>query len=251
MRQSGKYGLQTLRSSAEHPLLTRQLLSITLWSEGIRVGVSMLELHRTTPLNPPLLSSQHSALIDLANMSFQTRSFGDKPFNAVGYSGMGLSKFYGSIGTDEGHLKVATVMPPPFDGWLTLVRTSGSGCRLQIRMYLLGHVDIYGDNEELIGKWHTYLRRKPSPRSQSLPAVWQHRFKKTGKRDEIFLATKFGLAHGEPDSLVKANPEYVHEALNKSLSRLRVDHIDLYYLHRADPTVPIEYTITEMAKLVK
>ena len=81
--------------------------------------------------------------------------------------------------------------------------------------------------------------------------MWQHRFKKTGKRNEIFLATKFGLAHGEPGRLVKANPEYVHEAFNKSLSRLGVDYIDLYYLHRADPTVPIEHTVTEMAKLVK
>ena len=78
-----------------------------------------------------------------------------------------------------------------------------------------------------------------------------HRFKKTGKRDEIFLATKFGLVRGEPNRFVKANPEYVHEAFNKSLSRLGVDRVDLYYLHRADPTVPIEHTVTEMAKLVK
>ena len=81
--------------------------------------------------------------------------------------------------------------------------------------------------------------------------LWLHRFKKTGKRDEIFIATKFGLAHGEPDRFVKADPEYVHEAFNKSLSRLGVDHVDLYYLHRADPTVPIENTVAEMAKLVK
>ena len=78
-----------------------------------------------------------------------------------------------------------------------------------------------------------------------------NRFKKTGKRNEIFLATKFGVGHGEPGRFVKANPEYVHEAFNKSLSRLGVDYVDLYYLHRADPTVPIEHTVTEMAKLVK
>jgi len=77
------------------------------------------------------------------------------------------------------------------------------------------------------------------------------RLKKTGKRDEIFLATKFGLAHGEPGRVVKADPGYVYEAFNKSLSRLGVDHVDLYYLHRADPAVPIEHTVTEMAKLVK
>jgi len=89
--------------------------------------------------------------------------------------------------------------------------------------------DAYGDNEDLIAKW----------------------FKKTGKRDEIFLATKFGLGHGEPDRVVKGDPEYVHKAFNKSLSRLGVDYIDLYYLHRADPTIPIEHTVAEMAKLVK
>ena len=77
------------------------------------------------------------------------------------------------------------------------------------------------------------------------------RFKKTGKRNEIFLATKFGSAHGEPGRLIKADPEYVQEAFNKSLSRLGVDYVDIYYLHRADPTVPIEHTVAAMAKLVK
>jgi len=87
----------------------------------------------------------------------------------------------------------------------------------------------------------------PSP-----SAPWRcHRFKKTGKRDEIFLATKFGLGHGDPDKVVRADPEYVHEALNKSLSRLGVDYVDLYYLHRADATVPIEHTVAAMAELVK
>jgi len=50
---------------------------------------------------------------------------------------------------------------------------------------------------------------------------------------------------------VKGDPEYVREAFNKSLSRLGVDYVDLYYLHRADPTVPIEHTVAEMAKFVK
>ena len=50
---------------------------------------------------------------------------------------------------------------------------------------------------------------------------------------------------------MKADPEYVPLAFEKSLSRLGIDYVDLYYLHRADPTVPIEHTVTEMAKLVK
>jgi aryl-alcohol dehydrogenase-like predicted oxidoreductase len=77
------------------------------------------------------------------------------------------------------------------------------------------------------------------------------RFQRTGKRSEIFLATKFGLAGGIPGRIVRAEPEYVKEAFNKSLQRLGVDYVDLYYLHRADPTVPIELTVQAMAELVK
>ena len=83
------------------------------------------------------------------------------------------------------------------------------------------------------------------------PVLWLYRFKKTGKRSEIFLATKFGLGHGDPSKILRGDPEYVHEALNKSLSRLGVDYVDLYYAHRADPTVPIEHTVSAMAELVR
>lgn len=58
------------------------------------------------------------------------------------------------------------------------------------------------------------------------------RFKKTGKRTEIFLATKFGFAHDIKDKFVYAPPEYVPKALERSLARLGVDSIDLWYLHR-------------------
>jgi len=78
-----------------------------------------------------------------------------------------------------------------------------------------------------------------------------HRFKKTGKHDKIFLATKFGLGHGGPTGVAKADSEYVHQAFNKSLSRLGVNYVDLYYLHHANPKVSIKHTIAEMAKLVK
>jgi aryl-alcohol dehydrogenase-like predicted oxidoreductase len=98
------------------------------------------------------------------------------------------------------------------------------------------------------------MNRRPPPRSSSSPlppALRLYRFKKTGKRNEIFLATKFGLAGGDPSRVVNGDPEYVHAAFNKSLSRLGVDYVDLYYLHRADSTVPIEHTVAAMAKLVK
>ncbi|EIM91148.1 Aldo/keto reductase [Stereum hirsutum FP-91666 SS1] len=88
--------------------------------------------------------------------------------------------------------------------------------------------DIYKDSEDLIGKW----------------------FKETGKRKEIFLATKFGFFSPHKKG-VDGRPEYVPEACETSLKRLGVDQIDLYYLHRADPTVPIEKTVGAMAELVK
>ena len=77
-----------------------------------------------------------------------------------------------------------------------------------------------------------------------------YRFKRSGKRDEIFLATKFGCSTAG-DLVVNGSPEYVHEAVERSLRRLGVDQIDLYYLHRPDPTTPIELTVGAMAELVK
>jgi aryl-alcohol dehydrogenase-like predicted oxidoreductase len=65
------------------------------------------------------------------------------------------------------------------------------------------------------------------------------------------LATKFGLAgESATDIKVNANPEYGRQAIERSLRRLGVDHIDLYYLHRPDPAVPIEKT-AELFKQLK
>ncbi|KAJ6589466.1 Aldo keto reductase [Mycena capillaripes] len=86
--------------------------------------------------------------------------------------------------------------------------------------------DAYADSEELIGKW----------------------FKRTGKRADIFLATKFGFT---ADHSVDGSPKYAREAAKVSLAKLGVETIDLYYLHRADTKVPIELTVGAMAELVK
>ncbi|KAJ7128721.1 NADP-dependent oxidoreductase domain-containing protein [Mycena epipterygia] len=86
--------------------------------------------------------------------------------------------------------------------------------------------DAYMDSEELIGKW----------------------FKRTGKRADIFLSTKFGFM---PDLTINGKPEHVREAVEASLAKLGVESIDLYYLHRADSKVPIELTVGAMAELVK
>jgi aryl-alcohol dehydrogenase-like predicted oxidoreductase len=75
-------------------------------------------------------------------------------------------------------------------------------------------------------------------------------FKKAGKRNEIFLATKFGH-YTAPDGTrsIRNEPSYIHEACDKSLSRLGIDQIDLYYCHRIVPEQPIETTIETMVEL--
>ena len=89
--------------------------------------------------------------------------------------------------------------------------------------------DIYADSEDLIGKW----------------------FKRTGKREDIFLATKFAVIVKGADRAVRSDPEYVKEACEKSLKRLGVPTIDLYYCHRLDGKTPVEKTVEAMAQLKK
>jgi aryl-alcohol dehydrogenase-like predicted oxidoreductase len=94
----------------------------------------------------------------------------------------------------------------------------------------LDTADMYGSgrNEELVG-----------------PAI-------KGRRDDVFLATKFGNVRGPNGEFmgVRGDPEYVAEACDASLQRLGVDVIDLYYQHRVDVNVPIEETVGAMAQLV-
>ncbi|KAI9793530.1 MAG: hypothetical protein M1816_007963 [Peltula sp. TS41687] len=89
--------------------------------------------------------------------------------------------------------------------------------------------DAYGDCEDLVGKW----------------------FQRTKKRDDIFLATKFGLVTDSGQMSIRSDPEYVKQACAKSLKRLGVSHIDLYYCHRVDGKTPIEETVEAMAELKK
>ncbi|WP_057413315.1 aldo/keto reductase [Pseudomonas amygdali] len=67
-----------------------------------------------------------------------------------------------------------------------------------------------------------------------------------GKREGIYLASKFGIVRG-----VNGSPAYIHQSIDASLKRLNTDYLDLYYQHRVDPNVPIEDTIGAMAELVK
>jgi len=73
-----------------------------------------------------------------------------------------------------------------------------------------------------------------------------------GRRDQAFIATKFGFVRDtNPARVVDGSPAHVREACEGSLRRLNVSHIDLYYLHRVDPQVPIEETVGAMAELVR
>jgi len=74
-----------------------------------------------------------------------------------------------------------------------------------------------------------------------------------GRRDAAFIATKFGFVRDAQNPAARAidgRPAHAREACEASLKRLHVTHIDLYYLHRADPNVPIEETVGAMAELV-
>jgi aryl-alcohol dehydrogenase-like predicted oxidoreductase len=71
-------------------------------------------------------------------------------------------------------------------------------------------------------------------------------------RDKVIIATKFGIVrHPDGTREINGRPEYVRSACDASLARLGIDHIDLYYQHRVDRTVPIEETVGAMAELVK
>lgn len=88
--------------------------------------------------------------------------------------------------------------------------------------------DAYADNEDIIGRW----------------------FHETGRRDEIFLATKFGVARtADGKMVIDGKPDYVKAACERSLKRLHTDRIDLYYQHRVDTETPIEKTVEAMAQL--
>ena len=140
----------------------------------------------------------------------RTRKLAGLEVSELGLGCMGMSEVYGSASTTEA-----------ID---TIHRA------LDLGITLLDTADVYGPftNEVLVGR-----------------AI-------EGRRDQVVLATKFGQVSGADGQRlgIRGDRDYVHQACDASLARLGVDHIDLYYQHRVDPSVPIEETVGAMAELV-
>ncbi len=151
--------------------------------------------------------------MNVASITIPRRTLGhsDLEVSALGLGCMGMSEFYGQGDETE---SIQTIHRA-----------------LDLGVNFLDTADVYGPytNEELIGR-----------------AI-------KDRRDKVALATKFGCVRGPNGEWVGLNgsPDYVRACCDASLQRLGVDHIDLYYLHRVDPSTPIEATVEAMAGLVK
>jgi hypothetical protein len=182
-------------------------------------------------------------------MSLPTRKIGQHTVSALGYGAMSLGDAYGSAGSDEDRQKV----------------------------HFLAHVVVQVAENSHHRCWMRFIRpgsrsgtplictgsRSPLSASGAPCRLFLHssilkvecRFARTGKRSDIFLATKFGFVMAvdrtKPDISINGTPEWMHQQFNASLKALQTDYVDMYYLHRPDTNTPIEITVGAMAELVK
>jgi aryl-alcohol dehydrogenase-like predicted oxidoreductase len=139
-------------------------------------------------------------------------SLGNMDVSRIGLGTMGMSAYYTGAGSDDAES----------------IRTIHRALELGINF--IDTAEVYGPyaNEELVGR-----------------AL-------AGRRNEVVLATKFGLiSHRKDDALaLDSSPENIRVAIEGSLKRLGTDYIDLYYQHRVDPATPIEDTVGVLSELV-
>ena len=155
-------------------------------------------------------------------MTTTTSRLGDFEVSPIGFGCMALSHVYGGTTDDDASATLGKVV----DAGITLLDTA----------------NVYGEpREDATG---------PAGTNEEMLAPFLAK-----RRDDVQLATKFGITglRTLSDGSTKrtdGRPQYAHQACDASLRRLGVDSIDLYYLHRPDPDVPIEDTVGAMAELV-